>query len=161
MKPTNRYTVVGCWTDTDQTFVHIHEAPDVASVCFRALEYNASYLSDAGLLEANDDPMERALALTNIVAVFEGEHVNLIEEVSQSSRRCSRCPSRRAVCVDKRLAQLLDYARMHGADSEPDHEVGDLLDIVRQCWKRLSAGDRESICTFFRVAWDLDDGHEE
>lgn len=36
------------------------------------------------------------------------------------------------------LLQLLACAEQHGRLSEPDHEVGDLQEIIFSCWKRLS-----------------------
>lgn len=39
----------------------------------------------------------------------------------------------------KTLGQLLiDAAEAHGQDSEPDHEVGDLQDVVRSCFEEMS-----------------------
>lgn len=43
------------------------------------------------------------------------------------------------------LQALLDAARAHGLKSEPDHEVGDLQDILRSCWARLSPTQRREI----------------
>lgn len=36
------------------------------------------------------------------------------------------------------LNQLLAAAEAHGAESEPDHEVGDLQQVLYSCWKRLT-----------------------
>ncbi len=36
------------------------------------------------------------------------------------------------------LEQIERSARAHGAASEPDHEVGDLLDALRIAWAELS-----------------------
>ena len=33
---------------------------------------------------------------------------------------------------------LLDCARLHGENSEPDHEVGDLQDLLVACWLVMS-----------------------
>ena len=44
--------------------------------------------------------------------------------------------------VDDPVDVLLEAARAHGEQSEADHEVGDLQDLVRACWARLSPADR-------------------
>lgn len=33
------------------------------------------------------------------------------------------------------LSQILSAAEAHGLSSEPDHEVGDLQDVIRQMWR--------------------------
>ncbi|MBI4951258.1 MAG: hypothetical protein HY908_04440 [Myxococcales bacterium] len=43
------------------------------------------------------------------------------------------------------LEKLLDAAEAHGADSEPDHEVGDLQGILRSCWKLMTAAQRREV----------------
>lgn len=35
------------------------------------------------------------------------------------------------------LERVLDAARRHGDESEPDHEVGDLLELLRALWPRV------------------------
>jgi hypothetical protein len=37
---------------------------------------------------------------------------------------------------------LLDAARLHGEDSEPDHEVGDLQTFFLACWSVMSPDQR-------------------
>lgn len=37
----------------------------------------------------------------------------------------------------KIIERLLELAALHGLDSEPDHEVGDLQDLLRAVWKLL------------------------
>jgi hypothetical protein len=39
----------------------------------------------------------------------------------------------------KLLEKLLEAAAAHGKRSEPDHEVGDLQDILRSCWQLLTS----------------------
>ncbi len=36
------------------------------------------------------------------------------------------------------IQHLLNVARQHGEDSEPDHEVGDLQDFMRAAWAQLN-----------------------
>ena len=36
------------------------------------------------------------------------------------------------------LEKLLAGAKAHGSFSEPDHEVGDLQEVLRTCWEYLS-----------------------
>ncbi len=45
------------------------------------------------------------------------------------------------------LESLLNLAKAHGEDSEPDHEVGDLQDLLRAVWPLLTA---EQICTLMQ-----------
>jgi hypothetical protein len=40
------------------------------------------------------------------------------------------------------LERILDAARRHGQESEPDHEVGDLLEVLRALWPRVPARTR-------------------
>ena len=43
------------------------------------------------------------------------------------------------------LEMLLAAARRHGLESDPDHEVGDLQDLLRSCWDRLSPEARAEV----------------
>jgi hypothetical protein len=43
------------------------------------------------------------------------------------------------------LDQLLAAAAAHGRISEPDHEVGDLQDFLRSCWRRLPADSQRAV----------------
>ena len=43
------------------------------------------------------------------------------------------------------LDDVLESARRHGAASEPDHEVGDLQDVLRIVWSTLSADQRREV----------------
>lgn len=45
---------------------------------------------------------------------------------------------------------LISAARAHGRQSEPDHEVGDLQDILRACWAQMAPGDRRAVLEHFR-----------
>lgn len=42
------------------------------------------------------------------------------------------------------LDRLLEAARRHGADSEPDHEVGDLQDLLRAAWEQFTSDQRRN-----------------
>jgi hypothetical protein len=45
---------------------------------------------------------------------------------------------------------VLEAAKLHGEDSDPDHEVGDLQDFARLCWKRLTPDQkREAFEEYF------------
>ena len=50
------------------------------------------------------------------------------------------------------LQELLDAARRHGERSDPEHEVGDLQDLLHACWRRLSPKDRLEV---FKESWEL------
>lgn len=43
------------------------------------------------------------------------------------------------------LDRLLSAARAHGDESEPAHEVGDLQEILRSSWKRLTPEQRQEV----------------
>lgn len=45
------------------------------------------------------------------------------------------------------IEQVLDAAQRHGEQSEPDHEVGDLQEIVRALWAMLSPEQRDAAWT--------------
>lgn len=47
--------------------------------------------------------------------------------------------------VDFDLERLIEAARRHGEDSEPDHEVGDLQDILRAAWEQLTPDQRRRV----------------
>ena len=47
---------------------------------------------------------------------------------------------------DPQLAEMLiAAAQQHGEDSEPDHEVGDLQEVVRAMWKLLTPSQRVAV----------------
>lgn len=50
------------------------------------------------------------------------------------------------------LQELLDAARRHGERSDPEHEVGDLQDLLTACWKRLAPRDRLGVV---KESWEL------
>lgn len=41
--------------------------------------------------------------------------------------------------------RLINAAKNHGMDSEPDHEVGDLQDILRTCFEVMSIEQRKQV----------------
>lgn len=43
------------------------------------------------------------------------------------------------------LRTLLDAAEHHGRESEPDHEVGDLQDILFDCWKVMTDDQKKAV----------------
>lgn len=50
----------------------------------------------------------------------------------------------------------IEAAQQHGADSEPDHEVGDLQDFLRAMWAMLSVEQRRQFARSASVADVLD-----
>lgn len=50
------------------------------------------------------------------------------------------------------LERLLSEAKRHGQESDPDHEVGDLQDILRECWERLSEAQAKTVFEKFDSA---------
>lgn len=47
-----------------------------------------------------------------------------------------------AVDTSGAIEHLIRAAQQHGEDSEPDHEVGDLQDLLRSVWQLLTPGQR-------------------
>lgn len=43
------------------------------------------------------------------------------------------------------LDKLFAAARAHGEQSEPDHEVGDLREVLASCWCCLTPDQRRSV----------------
>jgi hypothetical protein len=43
------------------------------------------------------------------------------------------------------LEDYLTAARQHGADEDPDHEVGDLQDLLRAAWSLMSPEQRSAL----------------
>ena len=66
------------------------------------------------------------------------------------------------ITVPADAARMLDVefyieaAQQHGADSEPDHEVGDLQDFLRAMWAMLSVEQRRQFARSASVADVLD-----
>ena len=58
-----------------------------------------------------------------------------------------------APAEDSLRDELLEAARRHGAESEPDHEVGDLEEIVFACWARLTPAQRAEVHTEIMTEW--------
>ncbi len=44
-----------------------------------------------------------------------------------------------------KLAALLEAAEVHGRESEPDHEVGDLRTILETAWTKLTPAARREV----------------
>lgn len=42
------------------------------------------------------------------------------------------------------IEDLLACAQAHGEDDDPDHEVGDLQDLLRACWAVMTPEQREA-----------------
>jgi hypothetical protein len=47
------------------------------------------------------------------------------------------------------IEQLIDAARAHGEDSEADHEVGDLQEVLRACWSQMTHAARACVASKF------------
>lgn len=43
------------------------------------------------------------------------------------------------------LEDYLNAARQHGTDEDPDHEVGDLQDLLRAAWGLMSPEQRSAL----------------
>lgn len=52
------------------------------------------------------------------------------------------------------LERLLEGARQHGLQSEPDHEIGDLQDVLRFCWTLLTPEQRQQVVAEFKERVD-------
>jgi hypothetical protein len=56
---------------------------------------------------------------------------------------------------DRFLGRILEAAKAHGEQSPPDefgtHEVGDLQDVLRQCWNVMDAERRQAIADHWVV----------
>lgn len=50
------------------------------------------------------------------------------------------------------IEEMLEAAKQHGLQSERDHEVGDLQDMLRYAWSQLPHNCRERMSTKF---WPL------
>ena len=59
------------------------------------------------------------------------------------ARNVSRMATKRRSRADD-LDRIEQAARNHGLLSNPDHEVGDLLTVLRAVWPRLSPTDRRA-----------------
>lgn len=46
---------------------------------------------------------------------------------------------------DPRVERILNAAQQHGQNSEPDHEVGDLQDVLRAAWSLMSIEQRNQL----------------
>jgi hypothetical protein len=51
---------------------------------------------------------------------------------------------------DAELDKLWEVAREHAAQSEPEHEIGDLQDLTRLCWRFLSDEQRQIVAATLR-----------
>lgn len=45
--------------------------------------------------------------------------------------------------------KILEFAELHGTDSEADHEVGDLQDALQIAWELLNEKDRQTLVKRF------------
>lgn len=47
--------------------------------------------------------------------------------------------------LDDKLACILDAAEAHGAEVDPEHEVGDLRLVLEACWRHLTESQRRLV----------------
>ncbi len=47
--------------------------------------------------------------------------------------------------TDRRLESLLEGARLHGENSEMGHEVGDLAELLSECWSLMLPAQRDAL----------------
>lgn len=45
---------------------------------------------------------------------------------------------------DNAIETLIEAAERHGAESDPDHEIGDLQDLLRAAWELMSQEQRRA-----------------
>lgn len=58
-----------------------------------------------------------------------------------------------SAAADTLRDELLGAARRHGEESEPEHEVGDLEEIVFACWARLTPAQRAEVHAEIMAEW--------
>lgn len=58
------------------------------------------------------------------------------------------------------VEQILRAAERHGLESEPDHEVGDLQDALREAWDHMTPEQRKAAFGEMDL-WGADDEPEE
>lgn len=58
------------------------------------------------------------------------------------------------------VEKIVHAAERHGLESEPDHEVGDLQDALREAWKRMTPEARSDTITALELWGDNDDEEE-
>ncbi|TXI83161.1 MAG: hypothetical protein E6Q40_11410 [Cupriavidus sp.] len=67
----------------------------------------------------------------------------------------------KAINLDNIIETLLDAARLHGENSESDHEVGDLQDHLRTMWRLLTPAMRVAFLKLETVQASLENESEE
>lgn len=66
--------------------------------------------------------------------------------IAKLARRESSCTPDE---ISSDLQSLLDGAQRHGQESEPDHEIGDLQQLLIACWDELPRAARRKIAADF------------
>lgn len=61
---------------------------------------------------------------------------------------------------DPRVERVLSAAQQHGASSQPDHEVGDLQDVLRTAWSLMSPQQRDQLMAAAETRSVLEAGDE-
>jgi len=52
------------------------------------------------------------------------------------------------------IDDLIDAARVHGEQSEAEHELGDLQTILRACWEIMDSGQKRELVEEFEELVD-------
>lgn len=80
-----------------------------------------------------------------------------VQAMNHASVRLRQMTYTPAVDTQPAIERLIEAARRHGEDSDPDHEVGDLQGLLRQAWELLPAMQR-SLLLCSRSASDVFQG---
>lgn len=110
--------------------------------------------------EAGDlqDALRTAVSLmseTELKALYVGDVMETIADTADVELPATR-PAGTA------FAQLLlDMAERHGSFDDPDHEIGDLQDLLREAWRIMPQAQRRSLMANDAVVENLDEwGYE-
>jgi len=103
----------------------------------------------------------KAQPLRVALAADEDEAIGRWRRQTRSTVPRSEITVEREGASNDMLEQLVAASAAHGRESEPDHEVGDLQQILRSAWRRLTRAQRRRVhdCTLEDLLADDDDGH--
>jgi len=76
------------------------------------------------------------------------------------SQFCNHRERRMKRRVHDDLERILDAARRHGEQSEPDHEAGDLQEVLRTVWPHVPLPVRREILKTWPISGLLEDWAE-
>lgn len=63
-------------------------------------------------------------------------------------------PRKPADTTEDLVERIVEAATLHGEESEPDHEVGDLQTALREAWKRMTPAQRSDTITALELWGD-------